>query len=65
MAEGTDSGDAAAEIKEMKQIIAILERACRQTLVYMDGNSCLDEYRVKGTLKRAIAESSRITNPRY
>lgn len=68
MAKGTDASDAAdasAEVRELKQVIAVLERACRQTLVYMDGNSCLDEYRLKGVLKQAVRESSKITNPRY
>lgn len=69
MAEETDSGETdsgdVAEIKEMKQTIALLERACRQTLVFMEGGSCLDEYRLKSTLKHAIRESSKITNPKY
>ena len=59
-----EAGDMMAEIKELKQVIVLLERACRQTLVFMDGGSCLDEHRLKGAIKHAVQESSKITNPK-
>ena len=64
----TDSADAAqaaaTEIKELKQIVVILERACRQTLVFMSGSSCLDESRIKNIINQAVRDSSKITNPK-
>ena len=71
MAEETEDRDpvdlaqAIEEINELKQLVAILERACRQTMVFMDGSSCLDEYRLKGIIKQAIRESSKVTNPKH
>ncbi|MCK5851052.1 MAG: hypothetical protein KAH23_09065 [Kiritimatiellae bacterium] len=52
-------------IRELKEVIVILERTCRQTLIYMNGKSCLDEYRVKQHMKMAIRKSAMITNKGY
>ena len=52
-------------IRELKEVIVVLERTCRQTLIYMNGKSCLDEYRVKQHMKMAIRQSAKITNKGY
>ncbi|NQT91385.1 MAG: hypothetical protein HQ559_01390 [Lentisphaerae bacterium] len=54
--------DARKQLIEARRLINALSRSCRQTMVYLDGQSCLDKVRLKKTLQKAIHECDKFTN---
>jgi hypothetical protein len=54
----TATVDDKTRLRDARRVITELTRACRQTLAYLDGISCLDQNR----LKRALKDSVRVSD---
>ncbi len=49
-------------LREARALISQLTRACRQTLVYLGGQSCMNETTVKQMLQKVIRSGENYEN---
>jgi len=50
------------QMREARRLINLLSRTCRQTLVYLDGVSCMDKTRMRNNLRNAVRASDKFIN---